>query len=98
MKQFHQQIAEIFDYLEACMDEWLNKGWDYDRHEGTLTIISPAGMIWLLNQHEPSQQLWLSSPITGAHHFVIHSTDHWISTQDPEQELKSLLNQEMSAV
>lgn len=37
--------------------------------DGILTATLPSGKQFLVNRHKPSQQLWLSSPLSGGLHF-----------------------------
>ncbi len=45
-----------------------------------LTICDDLQQTFLLNFHSPTNQLWLSSPLTGAHHFILNN-GAWISTR-----------------
>lgn len=38
------------------------------------TIVMPNTRVYLFNLHERLEQMWLSSPISGGHHFVYHMT------------------------
>ena len=49
---------------------------------------------FLLNFHGPTEQLWLSSPKSGAHHFACRD-GKWASTKSPD-ELTQLLAIELS--
>jgi len=57
-----------------------------------LSIETATGQQYLLNFHGPTNQLWLSSPITGAHHFE-WIDDTWRSTRSPETLLHILRNE-----
>ena len=50
---------------EAAGDEL-----DVDLDDGVLTVETASGAQYLVNRHAPSGELWLSSPVSGAGHFV----------------------------
>ena len=47
--------------------------------------------------HTPTSQIWLSSPVSGAHHFESKSPEsiEWISTRDANINLKQLIIKEL---
>ncbi len=57
-----------------------------------LSIETATGQQYLLNFHGPTNQLWLSSPITGAHHFE-WIDEMWRSTRSPEVLLNILTSE-----
>jgi frataxin len=48
-----------------------------------MTVALADGRQFVLNKHAPNRQLWLSSPVSGAHHFV-PADGGWRSTRGPE--------------
>ena len=94
MNQVHDTLQGLAEMLENQLDEHN----DIDIREGFLQITFPAGHIWLLNRHGPTQEIWLSSPITGGLHFRFHEDiQRWISTRSSQDELLSFLERELSA-
>lgn len=87
----HQTIA--FTYLQELADT-LENNWDVDYIEGTLLIRCPQAQL-LLNYHGVMDQIWLSSPISGAHHFSYRS-GKWLCTRT-DRELESILRQDLNA-
>lgn len=87
----HKAIA--FKYLQDLCDI-LEHDWDADYTEGTLAIEHPKGQ-FLLNYHGIMDQIWMSSPITGAHHFV-YDAQQWLCTRT-KRELENLLRQDLNA-
>lgn len=87
----HQTIA--FKYLQDLCDT-LENNWDTDYTEGALLIQHPKGQ-FLLNYHGTMDQIWFSSPITGAHHFSYHSLQ-WLCTRT-DRELEGILRQDLDA-
>lgn len=47
-----------------------NAGFDVEAHAGVVTIELEDGRQFVLNKHAPMRQIWLSSPVSGAWHFV----------------------------
>lgn len=70
------------------------EGLDVDFDGKILIIETASGQQYLLNFHEPTNQLWLSSPITGAHHFE-WIDELWRSTRSP-QTLVHILTSELN--
>jgi frataxin len=66
-----EQVAE--EYLEALADmvEDQDEGGalEAELQGGILTIALESGQQFMVNKHTPSQQIWLSSPISGGWHF-----------------------------
>ncbi|MBN9542440.1 MAG: iron donor protein CyaY [Alphaproteobacteria bacterium] len=65
-------IAEISD---KCDEYEL----DSDCNNGVLYIETDSGT-YVINKHAPTMQIWLSSPVSGAKHFVL-SDSAWICTK-----------------
>lgn len=64
---------------------------DSDHEEERLTIKVQAGT-FLLNVHDTARQIWLSSPLTGAHHFTLCPERMvWLSTRNHTLELQAFL-------
>ena len=89
----HKYEAEKF---MACLADVLMsvEALDVDEISEGLSIIVPAGQ-YLLNYHGVAQQLWLSSPTTGAHHFDYQDSG-WVCTRT-HQPLLNVLGQELAA-
>ena len=87
----HKTIA--FKYIQDLSDN-LENNWDADYVEGALLISCPKGQ-FLLNYHGTMEQIWFSSPITGAHHFSYRS-GKWLCTRT-DKELESVLRQDLDA-
>jgi len=60
-----------------------------------VTIKFP-GHTFVVNKQAPSQQLWLSSPISGPWHYLYNeATGEWLCTRD-QHSLVELLSKEIS--
>lgn len=81
-------LEEIFDIAD-------NLGLDVEENNGILEINLPDQRQFLVNQHNPTSQIWLSSPISGAYHFVYNQeSSNWICTRT-QKELKSIIISEL---
>lgn len=73
--------AELFDL--DCDDLKLQLSFE---NRGTL----------LINYHQTTEQIWVSSPLSGAHHFALRDQT-WICTRSG-QGLMDLLSQELKSL
>ena len=87
-------LDEIFNIAEK-------KSPDFDvDFEGENLIIEINNSTFVLSIHNPTQQIWMSSPISGAHHFEYKeegSHYQWISTRDDSINLFDKLDMELSS-
>ena len=92
---FHEKadayLEATFDALEAQDEDALL---EVDLEGGILTIELEDGRQWLISKHEPSGEMWLSSPISGGLHFS-NTTDGWTLTDG--RNLSTLTSEEISA-
>ena len=88
-------LDDIFNLVESKFDNY-----EVDYEDENLRIDSLEGRgTFIVSIHSPTSQIWLSSPISGAHHFESMSKDsvEWISTRDTNINLKQLLIKELGA-
>lgn len=68
MNDFHkisnQTLEEIAEFFENSWPEA-----DVDLLDGGVSAKLPKNHEYVINKHGVTQQIWLSSPFTGAHHF-----------------------------
>ena len=58
-------------------------------------------LLFVLSIHNPTQQIWMSSPISGAHHFECKEEGRefkWISTRDNSINLLDKIDLELSSL
>lgn len=73
---------------------------DTDFIDGVLTIILPDGGEYVINKHDASAQIWVSSPISGARHFS-YDNDEWQDNNNDNlfdvlrEELEEFLEEEL---
>ena len=90
-KQIAQEtLDEIFNLVESKY-----KDFEVDYEDQNLRIDSiKNNSTYIISIHSPTSQIWLSSPLSGAHHFEMFS-DRWISTRDKKLRLLELITKEL---
>jgi iron donor protein CyaY len=68
-------LEKISDFFESS---WPHA--DVDLLEDTLTVTLPDKHQYVLNKHGVTQQIWVASPFTGAHHFYMKE-EKWRCTR-----------------
>ncbi len=69
-------LLELAETVESKLDSA-----DLEYIQGVLTIELDDGRQFVVNRHEPTKQIWLSSPISGAHRFAFdEADDKWKKT------------------
>ena len=92
-KKASETLDDIFNLVESKFDNY-----EVDYEDENLRIDSLEGKgTFVLSIHTPTSQVWLSSPISGAHHFESKSPEsvEWISTRDSNINLKQLIIKEL---
>lgn len=84
-------ISQIAEALE------INEELEVDYIAGILTVTLENGQQYVINKHAPTRQIWLSSPKSGAWHFLFKSLNSWVST-NKNQDLLELVSKELNAV
>jgi len=90
-------LTRLFDALEEVPEA----AFDVDLQEGILTIEMENGGEYVINKNASVRQIWVSSPVSGAHHFD-HDEDSgvWRTTradgQGKKVTLGALLSRELS--
>ena len=85
-------MTRIMDHLEANFPHL-----DLEDDEESIKIEALQNQHFLINIHPISKQIWYSSPLSGAHHFIPKDSGDWIDTRN-EHELLSLLNYELTTL
>ncbi|HTP81603.1 MAG TPA: iron donor protein CyaY [Alphaproteobacteria bacterium] len=91
-----ETLAEAtLERLAEQIEQALEDG-DVELRGGILTVELEDGRQYVINKHMPNRQMWLSSPVSGAAHFVHDPQARvWRSTRG-EAQLHSLLAAELS--
>jgi len=95
---FEDLAEKTIESLFDAIDEAIGDDADVDLENGILTVELEDGRQYVINKHSPNQQIWLSSPISGAAHYKYDdATTAWISTRSSDV-LLDVLNAEMSQI
>ena len=98
-------IDNFQNLAKKTLDDIFNiagkKSPDFDvDFEGENLIIEIDNSTFVLSIHNSTQQIWMSSPVSGAHHFEYKeegSNYQWISTRDDSIDLFNKLDTELSS-
>jgi len=95
---FEDLAEKTIESLFDAIDEAIGDDADVDLENGILTVELEDGRQYVINKHSPNQQIWLSSPISGAAHYKYDdATTAWISTRSSDV-LLDVLSAEMSQI
>lgn len=76
MNDFHavstHTLEELANFFEISWPEA-----EVDLLDESLTVSLHNDLHYLINKHEVTQQIWLASPFTGAHHFYLKNGQWW---------------------
>lgn len=96
---FHVLSRATLDSLAEQIERDLCDDFEVDYNEGILTIAHDSEQEFVINGHDATQQIWLSSPLSGATHFRYDEDQGcWFSTKDPQLNLRRMLADELSAL
>jgi frataxin len=78
------QFKQLADETLSNLSELLEKAdkeynLEIDLLDGILNIELPDGGKYVINKHNASMQIWMSSPVSGASHFS-YENDKWIAS------------------
>ena len=87
-------LNSIFDVVNS-----FNYNLEIDFLDNNITIEMDDSRTFIISIHEPSKQIWLSSPLSGAHHFSeSNELNQWISTRNTDIELFSIIENEIKSI
>jgi len=91
IKLADQELTYIQDSLETSQDKDIS---DIDMLEGILYIKLTSSSEYVLNKQYKFKELWLSSPVSGGHHFKYDRLrSQWVNLKNLE--LRALLSSEL---
>lgn len=85
--------AKALKYLSDLCDS-LEDSYDADYANDNLVIQHTSGQ-FLLNYHGTMDQIWLSSPLSGAHHFI-YKNGQWLCTRTSNT-IDAILKEDLNA-
>ncbi len=87
-------FESLADSLLAALEEGIGDHTDAELQGGVLTVEGEGG-VWLVNKHAPTQQIWLSSPKSGARHYAFDgASGQWRDTRSGD-DLLAVLSAEL---
>ena len=97
MSEFKIIAKKIMEEIFSLVEDNFNN-YEVDYEGDNLVIESQTKKVFILSIHEPTSQIWLSSPLSGAHHFEKSKTNSgvWTSTRDKKNNLHDLIKEELS--
>ncbi len=88
---FEELAGETLEHLFDALDEAIGGDADVDFEGGILTIELEDGRQYVINKHTASQEIWVSSPVSGAAHYAYDlEAGTWLATRSAEVLSKSL--------
>lgn len=94
--EFHNLVES---FLEAIADEIETRDEemviDIDLTDGVLTLELDTGQQYVISRHEPSGQVWLSSPISGGLHYDYNEEEEMWELAKDGSRLDELLTKEL---
>ena len=89
-----EMLMALLDAVEAADPE----NTEADLENGILEIERDGVGQYIVNKHAPLRQIWMSSPISGAHHFGYDDDKgDWFDTRGDHDTLINILAGELGA-
>ena len=82
--EFENLAEQTLENLFEALDESIGDVVDVDFDNGVLTMELEDGRQYIINKHAPNQEIWLSSPLSGAAHYACGEANVWTSTRGNE--------------
>jgi iron donor protein CyaY len=78
----HNELTNLFEILQS---PGRYEDLDVDLQDDVLYITLPDKRQYVINKHTPSQQIWLSSPLSGAGYYTYKQEDqNWYDKKNTE--------------
>ncbi len=96
--EFDRRASETLKRLMIAIEDGMGDSLeDIDLQGSVLTVELADGGTYVINKHAANQEIWLSSPKSGAAHFKPGESGAWLPTRGGEN-LHARLDAELSAV
>jgi frataxin len=96
--EFDRRASETLKRLMIAIEDGMGDALeDIDLQGSVLTVELSDGGTYVINKHAANQEIWLSSPKSGAAHFKPGESGAWLPTRGGET-LHARLEAELSAV
>lgn len=93
--RFARLAEETLEHMGDVVDAVLGEEIDVDAQGHVLTLELPDGGQYVINAHAPNREIWLSSPVSGASHYL-YENDRWVSTRDGSVHLYDVVANELN--
>jgi frataxin len=93
-QEFSALAGATIERMADSLDEAVGDRLDVDLQGGILTLTLADRSQYVINQHAPNREIWLSSPQSGGWHFSWDGAA-WVSTRPPPAVLGTLLAEEL---
>ncbi len=95
---FHERADEFLSEIVEAIEIADEKGAvDAELIEGILTIEISDDVEYVINKHEPTKQIWVSSPESGASRLSYSEDDNDWQNSD-EHSFKDIISDEMARI
>ena len=96
--QFHRLAEQWLNAAADALEEADQAGLlEVDAQNGVLTIELSSKKTFIISKHSPTQQLWLSSPVSGGLHFPYDETKAaWVLADG--RKLNDIVAQELATL
>jgi frataxin len=95
---FEAKAQETLEHLFDVLDDVIGDHADVDLEGGILTVELEDGRQYVINKHAVNQEIWVSSPFSGAAHYAYDlEARAWFSTRGGEA-LTEVLGAEFSKI
>ena len=92
-----EQVKKVLNTLQERLEGLELKDLDVELSETVMNIQPKNSKPILITFHQPSGQIWVSSPISGATYFTFSADKaDWVRTHNPSQSLFDLISEELS--
>jgi frataxin len=85
-------VSHLFQKLTDALEGYDQDLFDLDCDDLKLELLFGNGSVLLINYHQSTEQLWVSSPKSGAHHFA-HRDNEWRCTRTAQKFMEFLTNE-----
>ncbi len=91
-------ISGAENMLSSLLQHAEDMDFDAELQSGVLTITLSSGKQYVINRHNPTKQIWVSSPVSGASYFAFQD-GNWVMVKGGNKgaELKEMIARELSS-
>ena len=91
---FKEVAINHLEELFEAMDQQYGDKYEIEFDGESINIPLVNGMI-IINLHGPMQQIWLASPVSGAHHYGFDG-QQWRNTREEDKSITKIINHDLA--